>query len=104
MKIVVNARFLTQPLSGVQRYGIECSRQIKKLYHEITFVCPQNVIHQDIAEELGVKIIGRREGHLWEQIDLPLYLAGMKYPPLLNLANTAPIRYRNNYVTIHDLA
>src|SRR5436309_1919491 len=32
MKIFVNARFLTQPVSGVQRYGIECSLQIKKYY------------------------------------------------------------------------
>ncbi len=104
MKIVVNARFLTQPLSGVQRYAIECSRQIKKIYPETIFLCPENILFNDIAEELDVQIIGRNKGHLWEQFDLPMYLAKQKYPPLLNLANTAPLLYSNNFITIHDLA
>ena len=104
MKIFVNARFLTQPLSGVQRYGIECSRQIKKLHPEATFVAPGNILHTDIAKELNVKIVGKNTGHLWEQVDLPFYLARHKSPPLLSLANTAPLLYSNNFVTIHDLA
>jgi glycosyltransferase involved in cell wall biosynthesis len=104
MKIFVNARFLTQPLSGVQRYGIECSRQIKKLYHDVIFICPGNILHHEIADELGVTVIGKNTGHLWEQIDLPLYLAKHKNPPLLSLANTAPLLYSNNYLTIHDIA
>ena len=104
MKIYVNARFLTQPVSGVQRYGIECSRQIKKLRPDTVFLTPKNVRHKDIAEELGAKIIGINTGHLWEQLDLPLHLAGQKYPPLFNPANTGPMLYGNNYVTLHDLA
>ena len=104
MKIFVNARFLTQPLSGVQRYGIECSIQIKKLHPDVTFLAPKNILHTDIAKELEVKVIGGNTGHLWEQVDLPFYLAGRKHPPLLNLANTAPLLYSNNYLTIHDLA
>ena len=37
--LYVNARFLTQPLTGVQRYGIEISLQLKELYGErIKFV------------------------------------------------------------------
>ena len=104
MKIFVNARFLTQALSGVQRYGIECSRQIKKLYHEAIFVCPENILHHDIAEELEAQIVGKRTGHVWEQSELPLFLAKKGKPPLLNLANTAPFFYNNNYITIHDLA
>ncbi len=104
MKIFVNARFLTQPVSGVQRYGIECSRQIKKLCPEAVFLAPKGIIHHDIAKELNVKIIGSRSGHLWEQVSLPLYLAGQKYPPLVCLANTGPVFYSNTYITIHDLA
>src|SRR5690348_16046794 len=104
MKIFVNARFLTQPLSGVQRYGIECSRQIKKLLPDVTFIAPHNVLHKDIAKELNVKVVGVNKGHLWEQVDLPFYLAKQKHPPLLNLANTGPLLYSNNFITIHDLA
>lgn len=104
MKIVINARFLTQVLSGVQRYGIECSRQIKKIYPEAIFICPKNILHHDVARELAAVTIGRNTGHLWEQIDLPFYLSHHNSPPLLNLANTAPLTYRNNFITIHDLA
>jgi glycosyltransferase involved in cell wall biosynthesis len=104
MKIYVNARFLTQPVSGVQRYGIESSLQIKMLYPNTTFVSPGNILYKDIADALGVEVIGRNTGHLWEQIDLPLYLAKKGAPPLLNLANTAPLLYSNNYYTLHDLA
>ena len=104
MKIFVNARFLTQPVSGVQRYGIECSRQIKKLYPDAVFVAPGNILHKEIAEELGVQIVGRRTGHFWEQLDLPLFLRRAGSPPLFSPANTAPLMYRNNYFTLHDLA
>ena len=104
MKIYVNARFLTQPVTGVQRYGIECSRQIKKLCPDTVFLTPKNVLHKDIANELGAKTFGINTGHKWEQADLPLYLARQKHPPLFNPANTAPLLYSNNYVTVHDLA
>ncbi len=104
MKIFVNARFLTQPVSGVQRYAIECSRQIKKLHGDVTFLAPKDILHADIAKELNVTVIGSRKGHLWEQIDLPFYLTKRKSPPLLNLANTGPMWYGNSFVTIHDLA
>jgi glycosyltransferase involved in cell wall biosynthesis len=104
MKIFVNARFLTQPLSGVQRYGIECSLQIKKIKPDITFLAPKNVMHKEIAAKLDAKPVGINKGHLWEQIDLPFFLAKQGGAVLLNLANTAPVFFSKNYVTIHDLA
>jgi len=104
MKIFVNARFLTQPVSGVQRYGIECSRQIKKLYPESVFLAPKNILHKEIAEELDIRVTGFNTGHLWEQVDLPLYLSRQGGAPLFSPANTAPLVYGNNYFTLHDLA
>jgi len=104
MKLFVNARFLTQPVSGVQRYGIECSRQIKRLLPEAVFLVPGNVIHTEVANELNAVQVGRHTGHRWEQVDLPRYLAGNKGVPLLSLANTAPLLYKNNFICIHDLA
>ncbi|OCK52653.1 hypothetical protein BA768_11075 [Chryseobacterium sp. CBo1] len=105
MKIVINARFLTQSITGVQRFAIEISRYLKKeLGEDAVFVSPKNIIHSEIAEELNVKILGINRFHLWEQIDLPLFLLKNKSPLLLNLCNTAPLFYRNNIVTIHDIA
>ncbi len=104
MKFFINARFLTQPISGVQRYAIECSRQIKALYPHAVFLCPPDIVHHSIAEELEAVRVGSRKGHLWEQLDLPSYLKKQGSAVLLNLANTAPLSYDNNFVVIHDLA
>lgn len=105
MKIFVNSRFLTQKITGSQRFAIEISKQIKKLSPDrFVFIAPRNVIHKELAKELDVKIAGINTGHIWEQIDLPLYLKKQGYPLILNLVNTAPLFYKNKMVTIMDLS
>lgn len=104
-RIVVNARFLTQPTTGVQRFAMELSLQLKELLGDrIIFVAPQDIIRQDTAQRFDVKAVGRHCGHLWEQLDLPLYLKKCDSPLLLCLCNTAPLFYRNKIVTVHDVA
>jgi glycosyltransferase involved in cell wall biosynthesis len=103
-KIVVNARFLSQPVTGVQRYGIECSRKIKKLYPDAVFVTPHNILNTTVAAELDALIVGSNTGHLWEQFDLPVWLKKNNSPALFSPCNTAPLLYKNNFITIHDLA
>jgi len=103
--LAVNARFVTQNITGVQRYAIELSRQLKKLLGDkVHFVSPKNIAHLDLAEELDIHIVGNRTGHLWEQIDLPMYLKSIASPILLNLGNTAPLFYSNKISTVHDIA
>ena len=102
--IYINARFLTQPITGVQRYSIEISKAINKILPDVVFLAPANVIHHDLARELNVKIIGTRTGHFWEQLDLPKYLKSVDSPLLINLANTAPLFYKNKISTLHDIA
>lgn len=103
--LIINARFLTQNITGVQRFAIEISKQINKLYgDDIQFVSPKNIIHKDLAKILDVKVIGSKTGHFWEQLDLPRYLKQNTSPLLLNLANTAPLFYKNKIVTVHDIA
>lgn len=105
MRLVVNARFLTQTITGVQRFAIEISKQLKQLYgDQIEFVAPHTVLHVELVKELNVTIIGSLTGHLWEQIDLPRYLFQNQKPLLLNLANTAPLFYHHKAVTLHDIA
>jgi glycosyltransferase involved in cell wall biosynthesis len=102
--LIVNSRFLTQDITGVQRFAIEISKQLKELYGEnIVFVAPTNIIHVDLAKELDVKVIGNKTGHIWEQIDLPIYLKQNGSPLLLNLANTAPLFYQNKIAAVHDV-
>jgi glycosyltransferase involved in cell wall biosynthesis len=104
MKTVINAKFLSEKITGIQRYSIEISKILKQILgEEAVFVAPNNIIHKELAEELGVKIIGTRKGFLWEQKDLPEYLAKNNNPLLLNLRNSAPLTYKKNIVVIHDL-
>jgi glycosyltransferase involved in cell wall biosynthesis len=102
--IYVNARFLTQPLTGVQRYAFEVCIQMKKLNSDIVFLSPKNIKQHDWAQKLGATIIGFQIGHRWEQIDLPLYLNIKKEVRLFSPCNTGPIFIKNQFVTIHDLA
>lgn len=104
--IYINCRFLTQPVTGVQRYGIELTKHLIKNNDKIKFVCisPGGILNKELQKKLKVKIIGRFSGHLWEQIELPSYLSKFNKPLLLNFANTAPLNYSNNIITIHDLA
>jgi len=103
-KIIINARFLSQKITGSQRFAIEISRRLKKIRSDIIFVAPKNIIYEDLAKELDIKIIGVNTGHIWEQIDLSLYLKKLGNPLLVNLVNTAPLFYRNKIVTIHDIS
>lgn len=102
--IVINARFLTQKISGVQRYAIEMSKELKKIYPYIKFITPKNVMHQTLAEELGAERYGTLKGHFWEQIDLLRYLRSNGDPLLLNFSGLSPLLYRNKITTIFDLA
>jgi Glycosyl transferases group 1 len=99
--VFVNARFLTQTTTGVQRYGIEVCRRLKQLDSPFTFrfLTPKNVIQPQIADELGAEIVGKFRGHLWEQLDLPRFTMGS---PLLNLGNTGPVSRRKQIVIMYD--
>jgi glycosyltransferase involved in cell wall biosynthesis/ADP-heptose:LPS heptosyltransferase len=83
-QIQFNGRCLVQPLTGVQRYVLELSRN---LANELSTIRPA----PEWAHGLG--------GHLWEQICLP----GLCDRRLLwSPGNTGPLACANQVVTIHD--
>lgn len=102
--IIVNARFLTQSITGVQRFAMEICLQLKSLMENVEFVTPEGIIQKNAFQELQAKVIGSHHGHLWEQLDLPKYLKSKENPLLVNLANSGPLFYKNKIVTIHDVA
>jgi len=102
--VIVNARFLTQKVTGVQRFAIEISKVLRKLDSEIVFVTPFNVIDNALAEELGAIVIGKNKGSVWEQIDLRIYLRSKNNPLVVSFCNTGLVFYNNQVVTIHDMS
>lgn len=102
--LIVNSRFLTQQVTGVQRFAIEISLRLKELLKdEVLFVSPNGIVHSEIAKRLDVQIVGKCQGYIWEQFELPRYLRRNGSPMLLNLCSMAPFNYPNNIITVHDI-
>lgn len=108
MEIVINARFLSQSTTGVQRYAIELVKELDRLIgkgevnsdrFEFILLAPRNVVTEISLKNIPIRRVGGLTGHAWEQLELPFYTRGRF---LLNLCNTAPILKRNQMVTIHD--
>ncbi len=102
--MLVNARFLTKRITGLERYAIGVSLRLKTMSPGCEFLAPHDIIHKEHARTLGVKTMGFSTGHVWEQTELPGYLAAHNSPLLLGLTNTGPLTYTNQIVVIHDLA
>ncbi|MGB0391326.1 MAG: glycosyltransferase family 4 protein [Salibacteraceae bacterium] len=101
-RIHINGRFLTQEISGVQKFAWAVCTELHNLGWQIQLICPKNPKYK---VEFGTTIeYGKLQGHKWEQIELPIYLKQNKVSLLLNLCNTAPLLYKNNIITLHDLA
>ncbi|MEB0042410.1 MULTISPECIES: glycosyltransferase family 1 protein [unclassified Pseudomonas] len=101
--IVINARFLTQELRGVQRFAEQTCLALKQIRNDLVFVAPHGIKMHESARALDVQCIGRNSGHLWEQLDLPLYLRRQGNPLLVSLCSTAPLFYSNQIATHHDI-
>lgn len=102
--IIVNARFLTQNVTGIQRFASEISIKLKQMLgKDILFLTPNDIIDHDLANKLEARVIGKHTGYYWEQIELPKYLKSIGSPILLSLCNAAPLMYKNNIVAIHDI-
>ena len=119
-EIVINGRFLIQPVTGVQRVARELTRALDHLVAEegrpvaLRLVCEPEAKLDDLdlrvttIERAGGPAIGRicgLKGHAWEQFVLPRRVRGGH---LLCLGNTAPLLALHarhpTTVMIHDLS
>lgn len=116
MNIYVNGRFLTQPVTGVQRYAIELVKQWDVLLeaereaaggearHEVKLLVPPGAASDLRLSRIEVRLTGAdgwATGHLWEQLVLPWHA---RDGWLVNLCNTGPLLKRRQAATIHDSA
>lgn len=103
--IYINARFLTQPLTGVQRFSIELCLELNNIRNDLIFLVPSvdAVLDKSLLNKINVQEIKGGTGYFWEQITLPKFLKYKNNPLLLNLGNTAPILYKNKIFTHHDV-
>jgi glycosyltransferase involved in cell wall biosynthesis len=105
----INGRFLTQPLTGVQRYAREIIAALDVLLsagHPLTdglsieLLIPPNADPDALPlRSIAIRRSSGAQGHLWEQITLPSR-AGTG--GLLSLCNLGPLNASRQIVCIHD--
>ena len=110
MNIYLNGRFLTQAITGVQRYAHEVIKALDELilrggeiaagYHFV-LLTPPDVVHTPLYKAIVVRSVGVMTGHYWEQFELPFHA---RNGALLSLTNAAPLFKKNQVVTMHDAA
>lgn len=102
--IYINGRFLTSPISGINRFAYELCRELQHVI-KIIILVPKNAIHKDYdVSNFTIREFGYLKSHLWEQICLPVYFANKKNYLLLNFSGLGPILIKKKISTIHDVS
>lgn len=110
MKIFINGRFLSQSLTGVQRYAAEMVKAMdRKLADgeaaqplreaEWQLLTPSNADATLDLRFIRTRKVGRLTGHAWDQTDLARAAWDGR---LISLANSGPVIHRDQIVVIHD--
>jgi glycosyltransferase involved in cell wall biosynthesis len=110
MDVVINGRFLTQRVTGVQRYARELVQSLDALLDatpdvRITVLSPRLSETPPAWRNIKLRQVGFLQGHAWEQFELPRYSRGSI---LFCPGNTAPaislLGSQFTIVTVHDLS
>ncbi len=103
--VFINGRFLTQPLSGVQRYGRELVRALDRRAgagSRYVLLTPEGADASSLAlRSIPVRAAPGGGGHLWEQTALSW---AARRGRLLSPGGSGPILHPRHHVVIHDAA
>ena len=103
----INGRFLSQTLTGVQRYAREIlmamdeqlsGSQMLRQRVKVELLLPPDAKAPPLRS-IRVKTVGPLTGHAWEQLILPIHARG----GLISLCNTGPVLKSRQVVCVHDL-
>lgn len=105
--LFINGRFLTQDITGVQRYALEMLSVLDQLLdaqleRRVKFVCLTPDVDlkiKPIWKNINIQKTGPFSGNLWEQITLPFKSRGGF---LFSPCNVGPFFKRKQIITIHD--
>src|SRR5580704_12613443 len=110
MDFIINGRFLTQRVTGVQRYARELVGALDTILDataefKITVMSPRLSKPPPVWRNIELQQVGHLQGHLWEQFELPWHSRGKllfcpgNTAPMISLLGSQPI-----VVTVHDLS
>lgn len=105
--IAINGRFLTQMMTGVQRFAIETVHAIDALLDDPVYGALRGHVELQSPKSgrdfplknIRLERTGFSSGYLWEQIEFPLRSVGKLQ---LNLAMLGPVLKSHQILVIHD--
>ena len=107
--LVINGRFLAQPVSGVQRYAGEIVRALDSLLADgrvsgstgvsVRLVAPAGAKPPGPLRAIRFEQAGGGGSHVWDQVTLARAARGAK---LLSLGGSGPLLHSDHLVVIHD--
>lgn len=108
LPIAINGRFLSQPVTGVQRHARElistidamlASGELNPPDDPVELLTPPGPLDPPRLQCIKLKVVGRSRGQFWEQIFLPSYCRGKL---LFTPCGGAPLLHRRHVFTIPD--
>jgi glycosyltransferase involved in cell wall biosynthesis len=104
-QIIVNGKFLGDPLTGVQRYAWEIVSRLLNKTDQLTLVVPSSLQMNPAytpSPNVHTKRIGWGKGHFWQQFVLPKRINPQCL--LWTPSGLGPIMFRRQILTVHDLS
>jgi glycosyltransferase involved in cell wall biosynthesis len=108
--IYLNGRFLTQPITGVQRTAAEMVKALDELIvngdidesrWSFVLIYSGNLLNKLPLKRITLKKRGVLKGNLWEQLELPIYTWGKL---LVSMCTISCLLKRKQIVFVHDAA
>lgn len=106
----INGKFLSQRITGVQRFAREIVKSIDANVQfwkdaEYVLLVPDNYDKNFQLNNIKIEIVKGNANYFWEQVSLYKYLKKKENTYLISLCNISPIALKKkNIVCIHDLA
>lgn len=110
IKTYINGRFLSQKMTGQQRFSRELVTAIDRWLdnhpqsqadYQFSLLVPRNAELAMNLRHIPIRKVGVLRGHLWDQIDLPLHTSD---GVLLSLCGVGPVLHPRHVITLHDAA
>jgi len=106
--IAVNGRFLTDRMTGVQRYAFELTRALvgalARHGRHLVVLAPGGALDARASQLPVVAGRSKLRGYAWEQLELPSMIRRVGGTLLWSPANVGPLLVREQLLTIHDAA
>ncbi len=105
MTLYINGRYLTRPMTGVERYAYRMCKALAARGQRFVLVCPHAEIQScyDVSD-FDIVFWGRGQSHFWEQLVLPVFFIGKRDYLVVNFTGLGSVLIRRKVMTVHDLS